>query len=180
MSSSSFLPTPFLVLSVISIVVCVIEFIVSLWNYGMMAVWLGAGASLATLLYHLIVLAAAFRRFWRHKSSGEGSIKYYTWGRMVWAWVLFTMWVSIFGLLMQVLLGGKVSIQPGDSNGSWNRHIQIALPTIAGFETVFMLLIALVVTRGNKREDAGARMQDDEDKYGYVCVFPFLTYIVFS
>jgi len=169
---NGFMPTTLLALTSVSLLNSLISFILAFFNYGLLAVWLSAASALVTLLYHMSALLLSYRRWYRRKGMeivegmrgrmGGNSfnnnypttppIRHYSFATLVWSYVLLAMWLVIFGLVLQVTIGGMMGLDATQTNTSWNFGVQIGESVLAGFE--FLLMVAIVVhsTIGNKRE----------------------------
>jgi hypothetical protein len=117
----------------------------------------------------------------RHGKSKR--IKYYTFTRMVWAWILIAAWVTVSGLFIQTLVNGTSPTSTGTFGRGGNTVnatiIKITLLSIALLETVVIFILSFVLTKGYRHEQLRKRMRADGEKYGYVSPVPFFLRLPF-
>lgn len=196
-TTNGFMPTILLALTSVSLLTSLISFILAFFNYGLLAVWLSAGSALVTLLYHASVLILSHRRWYRRKGmetdQGMGGravigsfvnynptapppIRYYSFGTLVWSYVLVAMWLVVFGIVLQVTIGGVSGLDPTQTNTTWNFGVQIGESFLAGFEMLLMGAIAIHSTMGNKRETyEDMILAEQKKRYEVYFLHTFLT-----
>lgn len=165
------LPTPLVVLTVLSFIFTTITFVLSLQNYGILSTWISAGSAIATLVYHFVIVFVSFRAL--HKRIAAP--KFYSTPRILWIYVLLAMWVTVFGLIVQTTIGGPGSLGLSEINAPYNTTIQRAECVIIGMQVLVMLSLAGVSTVAKRRlkaEKAEKEAKGIEDSL-YDGVSPF-------
>lgn len=164
------LPKPLFILSSLSALLCIVVFIISLSSFGILSVYINGTASILTALYHIFVFTIAWRNRRPAGASEQDHTKTTTWcysiASVVWAFIVFGIWIVSLGITAEVTVNGPGSLRPSEISAPWNGAIQSASCFFVSVEMLVVGIIAVWCTMmRNKMEKEVA--EQDEEKFFY-------------
>lgn len=167
--AAQFLSTPLFVLTFLSFIFSCVVFGLAMFNYSILSERIGVSCAVLTILYHCTLGSIALHRWWTTHTQYKG---YYSTTGIALAYTLLCVWLVVFGVSVQITVGGPRSVMLIDVQGRpWNGGIQIGESFMIGVEALVMAIIAVHCTMRKNSVDEKERDVIEEKMYYMVRVF---------
>lgn len=160
--SATFLPRPLLYLTGSSLLLCLIIFILALFNFGVISVFINIVAAILTILHHGTVLVIAWRKAPAVTPDSYCPKVTYTVASITWSFFMCFIWIVAFGITAEATVNGPGSLSPAERFADWNVAVQIADAVLIALETAVLGAIAMHCLMVKKRADDECNQVDDE------------------
>lgn len=193
-SRPAFLPYSLLFLNISSLLLCIVIFILSLFNLTVLSVWINAGCALLGFIFHLSTFIIAWRKMSKRHAeqelrnafsdvpSASGTtlrkqntandssswvMESYSSNALVGIYILLISWIIIFGIVIQSSISAQVTPSEINTNAG-GPSLRVFNMVLIGIEIIVMGWLAIhyasIVRRINHKE----RLDADADFFDFV------------
>lgn len=118
------LPRSLLALTLFSLLLSSITFILSLFTFGIASLWLNVIAVVLTVFYHGATFVVSWRRILRVIGPAPAS-ESHTWKSLMCAAFILGTWILALAVTLETTIIGGQGLAISEQNGPWNDAVQV-------------------------------------------------------
>jgi len=161
--ASQSLPTVLYTLTCLSFCFSTAIFILALLDAGLLSLWIDAAFATVTILYHIAVIAMAYRN--KNKCPLKYPTIFHTTTSVTWAFFILTMWIIAFGITTEAAVNGPGSLMASEQHAPWNQGILVSQSIMTALESVWIGVIAIYCIVKKNKSDLEKQACLDEKKF---------------